>query len=532
MVVSLKLATLVELLTATCALAATRFFFRIIQRTRRLRSLPGPPPPQFYVGNLVDLQLAKVGTRYNVWTSIYGRAYRIHGLLSEAILVLSDPKGINHVLSANSPNYTRDEVSRNALEIMFGKSLFSVEGEEHRRMRKSLAGVFTPQSVQEISPTLFDLAYRLKDTWEEKILQTGSSGTVFSICSSLHILTLDAISMTTFGHNCSASSGEIPALLDKISNAPRRGAAFMIAKIVVSFCPFIVRLPSPMKHWARRLKTELGRVAEEVWSGGAKGEAAGMHSKVLDLIDKSNSDDGEAISREEAIAQIIGILFAGSESTANVISECLYELARNPDMQKKLRAELLDFEQTNGRAPGYDDLMSATALPYLDAVLRELNRTKPVLMAITRAAAQDDVIPLEYPIAGTDGVRAVHVKAGQTVYIPVRDGVNVDPLIWGADGAAFRPERWLDAGALPDDVQKVRAQGHVLTFGDGPKACLGRLFAIAEMKIVISVLIRHFIFEDEGRTLDFYHLGGNTVKPKIRGSEEEGVQLPLRVSIV
>lgn len=77
-----NLSTLLRLLSTTFALAATRFFYRIIQRSRRIRSLPGPPSPHLVVGNLVDLQLAKVGTRYIVWTKSYGHAYRIHGLLS------------------------------------------------------------------------------------------------------------------------------------------------------------------------------------------------------------------------------------------------------------------------------------------------------------------------------------------------------------------------------------------------------------------------------------------------------------------
>lgn len=93
--------------------------------------------------------------------------------------------------------------------------------------------------------------------------------------------------MTTFGHDCSASSSEIHELLEKISNAPKRGMKFMFGKILITFFPSLIKLPTPVKLWSGRLKEELGRIAEDVWSGGAKGEAHGMHSKVLDLIGES-----------------------------------------------------------------------------------------------------------------------------------------------------------------------------------------------------------------------------------------------------
>lgn len=56
-------------------------------------------------------------------------------------------------------------------------------------------------------------------------------------------------------------------------------------------------------------------------------------------------------------------------------------------VQDKLRTELVEFERSSGRTPVYEDLMSVSTFPYLDAVIRELSRTKPVLMAITRGVS-------------------------------------------------------------------------------------------------------------------------------------------------
>ncbi|KAF8462798.1 cytochrome P450 [Gautieria morchelliformis] len=420
----------------------------------------------FLVGNIEELDRAPMGTKMILWAKQYGQTYKIRGPLFKPWLILSDPRGVNHVLQGK--NYVRPGSDR-----MFGKGLFWAEA-------------FTLKSVQEVSHVIFDLAYNVR------------SG-VLDIAPNLHMLALDAICMTMFMHNVSASKGRIPSLLHEITNSPL---------ITSLYCPFHSLSPQSLKRWADNLRKEFGIIAEDVWAG----KGAGMHAKVLDALARHENTVGKHISKEEAVAQ-----------------ECIYELARNPGIQKQLRTELMDFQSRHGRFPNFEDLMSWSALPYLEAVTRETLRTKAVLREIGRVAVEDDIIPLHFPIS-TTGAKEVRVKAGQVIHVSLRDGINSDTAIWGPDTAHFRPERWLEEDALPPAVNMLHAQGHMYTFGDGQKVCPGRTFAIAELKIVVSILICNFHFGDTGCLIDFYLRGGNTVKPVIRGREAEGVQMPLIVS--
>ncbi|KAF8512434.1 cytochrome P450 [Gautieria morchelliformis] len=442
----------------------------------RLEDIPGPPVPSFLVGNIEELDRAPMGTKMILWAKQYGQTYRFEALFF-------DPRGVNHVLQGK--NYVRPGSDRMVLELFFGKGLFWAEGEEHRRMRKSLGPAFTLKSVQEVSHVIFDLAYNLKRQYED-MLDAQEDG-VLDIAPNLHMLALDAICMTMFMHNVSASKGRIPSLLHEITNSPTDYFTILVETLA---------------------SIEFGIIAEDVWAG----KGAGMHAKVLDALARHENTVGKHISKEEAVAQ-----------------ECIYELARNPGIQKQLRTELMDFQSRHGRFPNFEDLMSWSALPYLEAVTRETLRTKAVLREIGRVAVEDDIIPLHFPIS-TTGAKEVRVKAGQVIHVSLRDGINSDTAIWGPDTAHFRPERWLEEDALPPAVNMLHAQGHMYTFGDGQKVCPGRTFAIAELKIVVSILICNFHFGDTGCLIDFYLRGGNTVKPVIRGREAEGVQMPLIVS--
>ncbi|CCL98629.1 uncharacterized protein FIBRA_00631 [Fibroporia radiculosa] len=283
-----------------------------------------------------------------------------------------------------------------------------------------------------------------------------------------------------------------------------------------------------MKRWTDLLRTEFGKIADIVWSQNEEARGGLLHSKLLDSMNNSQKVTGEPMDRELAITMITAVIFAGYETTANVIIEALYELSRHPDMQTKLRHELVDFSERLGREPTYDDIMNPAQFTYLDALTRETLRTKAVQMTIYREAAVEDTIPLQFPIH-CSGETAIAVQAGQLAHIPLRHGINVDTRIWGPDAALFRPERWLDEGGLPDVVKDIRAPGHLLTFGDGPKICLGRHFALTEIKIILAALVRDLIFEPDDEEYVFYKTGGNTVKPKIVGREHEGPQLYLRI---
>jgi len=84
-----------------------------------------------------------------------------------------------------------------------------------------------------------------------------------------------------------------------------------------------------------------------------------------------------------------------------------------------------------------------------------------------------------------EAVHNICVTRGTFITVPVGT-VNRLEALWGADAKQFRPERWLETNVSPQ-ARELQGYRHMVTFGDGPKTCLGRVFAIAEIKVYCRV---------------------------------------------
>ena len=131
------------------------------------------------------------------------------------------------------------------------------------------------------------------------------------------------------------------------------------------------------------------------------------------------------------------------------------------------------------------------ALPYLDAVIREVLRVCPPVFALIRTATSDDLIPLGEPIIAKDGRSAssLPVKKGQLFRILMGiHSIQRDRSIFGEDADDFRPERWIEIDKNKADqtfaqLKSLTIWDHLLAFGGGPRGCIGYRFAVLEVKV-------------------------------------------------
>ncbi|KAJ4376485.1 hypothetical protein N0V83_001769 [Neocucurbitaria cava] len=170
--------------------------------------------------------------------------------------------------------------------------------------------------------------------------------------------------------------------------------------------------------------------------------------------------------------ELINILLAGRDTTASLLSNMFFEIAKRPDIYAKLRDEIATLD---GRTPTYEELRS---FKYLKWCLNESLRVHPVVPGNTRFAIRDTVLPLG---GGPDGRHPLFVPKGTTVgYSPYAMHHRKD--IYGPDADEYKPERW----------ENLRPGWEYLPFNGGPRICLGQQYALTEASYVTVRLVQEF----------------------------------------
>jgi len=220
------------------------------------------------------------------------------------------------------------------------------------------------------------------------------------------------------------------------------------------------KLPFDVMHRLREAAEEGDRVARELIDDKREALKSGARQSRRDILDilvqaNASADPSSCLSDEELYAQLRTIMVAGHETTGSQLCWMLYELARHPEVQDRLRAEIETMLQRANARGGQEYVMAdLDGMAYTLAVLKEGLRLHPVIYVSFVAPKQDDVLPLSKPIRTTDGrmISEIPVRAGQFVHLSLA-GYNRLKDVWGDDAHDFRPERWLTGDGPGKDTQ-------------------------------------------------------------------------------
>ncbi|XP_028641336.1 cytochrome P450 3A25-like isoform X2 [Grammomys surdaster] len=190
---------------------------------------------------------------------------------------------------------------------------------------------------------------------------------------------------------------------------------------------------------------------------------------MLNSQNSENVDDShKGLSDLEILAQSITFIFAGYETTCNVLSFIMYTLATHPDIQTKLQNEI-DAILPRKAPVTYDGLVE---IEYLDMVINETLRLYPIGARISRLSKKDAEI------------NGVFIPQNTKVDIPIFI-LHRDPEYW-TEPEKFCPERF-------SKENKDRINPYVyMPFGSGPRNCIGMRFALITMKIAVVKILQNF----------------------------------------
>ncbi|KAJ7818615.1 cytochrome P450 [Mycena olivaceomarginata] len=415
----------------------------------------------------------EVGVEFGRWTRLLGPVFRIKSALWQPdAVVISDPLAVKHILARlKSPAFQPIVVK------FVGRGVVWAEGDEHKT-----------SAVKKMAPCVMTCVDRLIVRLQNDCKSRG----VFNMCDYIPAVTLDIIGRTDVARSASFAG--------------------FLAPLIIGIAPWVANLPIDALQDGVTKKL-IHKVGRKMLQEPPNMDGTDMFSiLVRESWEGKRKANGERRLDDATLLDNTHSVWAGFETTSGTLHLILHDLALHPDIQTKLRDEILAADSS--------EVDAIEALPYLDAVTREGVRDTH------RVAAHDDVIPLKNPITLRTGetIASLPVKAGDSFIIPFMVP-NTNPDVWGPDAAQFIPERWLQGGGIPDSEDLPHGPwGNVSNFADGPRHCIGWRLAVQEIKLILSALVRNFEFRDTGAKVEKYI--APAVQPFVDG---KAAYLPLEL---
>jgi cytochrome P450 len=340
---------------------------------------------------------------------------------------------------------------RQPLRRGLGNGLLTSSGEEHLRNRRLVQPVFHRERVAGYAATMVSLTERMLAGWQD--------GERRDLRVDMSALTLEIVCATMFGEDFD------DALRAAVRDNVEAGLA-LSGRLVLPGAAVIESLPLPS---SRRLRSTRRRLDAAVYAVIARRRTLpdpGADLLGL-LVDARDPEDGSALPDGQIRDEVITILMAGHETTANALTWTWYLLAQNPDVEAALAAEL--DAVLAGRPPGAGDL---PALDLTGRILTESMRLyPPVWMTVRRLLRRREV-------AGID--------IAPPALLMISPWLLHRDARWFPDPERFDPDRW-SAGRSAH-----RPRYAYVPFGAGPRQCIGNGFAVTEAVLVLATLAQRW----------------------------------------
>nr|XP_003704414.1 PREDICTED: probable cytochrome P450 6a14 [Megachile rotundata] len=480
-----------------CGIAAVLFllyyYFTYNYDFWKKQGVVGPKPIPFF-GNTIEIMLAiKSVAEYSEELYQKYKNERMIGLyaLNIPVLLLKDPELIKDVLIRDFSSFTDRGFNVNDKAEPLSKNLLNLEPRRWRPLRSKLSPIFTSGKLKEMFGLILDCAQHF-DQYLDKVVAKGEPVDIRELTAKF---TTDAIGTCAFGIDMNALSEEdsefrkmgrdifVPNFL----NVFRQKSNIFFPKLygIVGrflpdkFTPFFTKMVT--ESMAYRKKNNIYR--------------PDFINMLMDLKSHPMQVGDIELTDELLTAQAFVFFAAGFETSSTTMSNALYELAQNHDIQDKLRDEIREHDEANNGDLKYEHIKQ---MEYLDKVFKETLRKYPPGSLVPRRATAD------HTFEGTN----VTIHKSMRVWVPIY-AIHRDPDIY-PNPEVFDPERF------NEDAVQARHPMNYLPFSDGPRNCIGARFAVYQTKVGLITILRKYKVDVCEKTVIPYTLsaGAFVLAPK------------------
>ncbi|EKM51869.1 uncharacterized protein PHACADRAFT_262258 [Phanerochaete carnosa HHB-10118-sp] len=514
---------------------------------RSIWYIRGPSVKSALLGNVRDMAYQEnVGDLDFKYMREYGAVWKMQYALGSKVLMVADPKALQHIFHKSGYLYPKTTQARLSAFIIAGKNiLWAPTGDIHSRHRKVMNPAFSTPQLRSFLPIFRKSSAKLCQLWKDQILSQAPGGATILVNIWLARTTLDVIGEAAFGFEFGAlynSDNELSKayhnmFADSMLYPTAWNAVFQtlwdyIPDSILECVRYV-----PTREYARFQYTMriFNKYSQQLIAQKSAAPVDDKSSRdVMSILVRANAseDPRSKLSDEEMVSEMCALTLAGHETTANTITWMLWELAKHPEYQEKLRVEIAQKRAeviARGESDfGVDDLES---MGYFQATIKETLRYHCIVFHLNRVASQDDVIPLTYPIVTSIGktISEIPVAAGQVI-MPNIAVYNRLPEMWGADAHEWDPMRYID-GRVHTQIRLGMFE-NLMTFSAGVRGCIGWRFSVIETQAIVADLIENFQFSIPEDKPEIVRVPATIMSPMVKGMMHEGSQMPLHVTIV
>jgi cytochrome P450 len=431
---------------------------------RQFDDLPGPRGVPVF-GNLLQIDSTRVHQQVEAWCEEFGPVFKLR-LGKRRVVVVGDHELISTALRDRPDGFRRtqrlEDVGR---EMGLNAGLFGANGEVWKRQRRMVMAGFDPVHVKRYYPFLLGVAERLVGRWQA----AARDGRTIELQADLMRFTVDAVAGLAFGEDVNTLQSDEDVIQQHLNRIFP-----MLFKRIFSPLPVWRWWPSAEDRALTRSVAEVN-VAVQGFIAKARARMAANPalrqepSNLLEAMLVAADEPGSGIDDEQVAGNVLTMLLAGEDTTANTLAWMTWLLFKHPEALAQARAEV-DRVLGDAALPSLEQL---GALDFVEACAHETMRLRPVAPINTMQAMRDT------------RVGDVQLPTGMIVMAVMRrDATSERHLPHAAD---FDPSRW-----LADAKQAGAAKRLSMPFGAGPRICPGRYLALMEIKLAMAVLLRHF----------------------------------------
>jgi cytochrome P450 family 135 len=365
----------------------------------------------------------------------YGDVFSVNALPTGRMVFVADPQEVKRIFTGSPETFHAGEGNAILAPVLGQRSVLVSDGSEHLRRRKLMLPMFHGEAVRAYAEIIREVARNEIDSWP--------LDTPIRLWPRMRAVTFEVIMRAVFGVEEPGKLAEFRASIPALVDVGPMEMLLWVAPSLGSVWPWR-RYRRAQERAAALLRTEIATRRTGVAGADSEGR------DILSLLVRSTYEDGEPLDDDDVRDQLVTLLLAGHETTGTSLAWAFERLLATPEAMGRAIVAAHDGDDA-----------------YLDAVVQETLRMRPVIQTIARTLTE----PAQ--IAGYT------LPAGISV-MPSIGCIHASPEVY-PEPERFRPERFLD-GDTP-------SYGWI-PFGGGTRRCLGAAFAQLEMRLVLGEVLR------------------------------------------